>query len=159
MSLQIRPVDTSTQEKAKELILQGLEEHFGLIDPTLNSDLDEIVVNYIQKGHIFLIGCDKEGLVCTGALVREDQTAGRIVRMSVRSDRRRRGYGKKMLEKLESAAIQRGMETLILETNKDWTGSIHFYQSIGFIPYHTDDTRIHMKKNLCLRDGVDHNAY
>jgi hypothetical protein len=37
------------QDKAKEIILEGLEERFVFLDRSLNSDLNDIQENYISK--------------------------------------------------------------------------------------------------------------
>ncbi|MCL0056989.1 GNAT family N-acetyltransferase [Dehalococcoidia bacterium] len=108
--LDIRPVDETTQEHARVLILSGLGERFGYIDEMLNQDLNDIVANYVEKAHIFLIGTIGNEIVCTGALVQEDQSTGRVVRMSVAKEYRRRGFGTAMLQRLMDLAREKDIE-------------------------------------------------
>ena len=53
----IRSFEVGDQEQARWLILEGLGEHFGYIDETLNPDLDDILHNYIIPGHDFVVAC------------------------------------------------------------------------------------------------------
>jgi len=51
----IRPFRPADQEAARRLILQGLAEHFGAVDETLNPDIDDIMASYVDRGHLFLV--------------------------------------------------------------------------------------------------------
>jgi len=65
----IKDVNYSSEQQARQLVLEGLKEHFGYLDPTRNPDLDHIVDHYLSKGVVFLTGFVGDELVCTGALV------------------------------------------------------------------------------------------
>ena len=146
--LDIRPIDENTQQQAKTLILCGLEEYFGFIDETLNPDLENIVANYVRRGHIFLIGMIADNVVCTGGLVEESPLIGQIVRMSVAKAYRRQGFGAAILQHLTNFAKQRGYQKLLVETNNDWYDAIGFYKRLGFAEYDRDETSVHMVINL-----------
>ena len=51
------------QEAAQRLILAGLVEHWGTLDPTKNPDLDDIQRSYVSRGHTFLVACQGQQLV------------------------------------------------------------------------------------------------
>jgi len=130
MRLEIRPFCPSDQSTARRLILAGLEEHWGKLDPTKNPDLEDISSSYAQG--VFLTGWLDGELAATGALVPEGGEAGRIVRMSVAKDLRRRGIGRQMLERLIECARQAGYRRVALETTAAWVEAVGFYESFGF---------------------------
>ena len=51
-NLEIRPFQPSDQAIAKQLILEGLAEHWGTLDPTLNPDLNDIAQSYTEGNFI-----------------------------------------------------------------------------------------------------------
>ncbi len=120
----------SDQEEAKNLILSGLADHWGLLDPTLNPDLNNIAETYGQA--IFLVARLEGRLVGTGALVPRSEGAAEIVRMSVAKDMRRLGLGRKILSQLVERARAAGLRKIILETTQTWNEVIAFYLSFGF---------------------------
>lgn len=146
--LLIRPFEASDQESARRLILEGLSEHFGFIDETLNPDIDDIVAHYIARGHVFLVVQIENDLVGTGALIIKDGGIGQIVRISVHRDYRRRGIGKAVVERLIELARQRGMRRLLVETNNDWYDAIGLYKHLGFIEYRRNAREVHMALDL-----------
>jgi hypothetical protein len=89
----IRPFQPSDQAATKQLILAGLADHWGSLDLTLNPDLNDIAASY--RGETFLIAVQGEEIVGCGAVIEEDgeEGYGRIVRMSVKKEKRRLGVG------------------------------------------------------------------
>ena len=139
--IQIRPFAPTDQTAAKTLILRGLEEHWGVLDLTKNPDLDDIAASYADG--VFLVALQGEELVGTGALLPETEGVGRIVRMSVATALRRHGLGKALLDRLCTAARQKGYRQLVLETTKTWDDAIGFYTRYGFRTVHIDDEDHH----------------
>lgn len=139
-------INEAIQERAIEIILEGLEERFGFLDRTLNPDLRDIQHNYIDKGYMFLVAMLDAEPIGTGALVEETEGTGRIVRMSVSKPYRRNGYAHMILSELERKAVEQGMRRLVLETNKEWHSAIQFYTANGYVQYAIDDRRAHMEK-------------
>ncbi len=148
IQLRFESVNENTQQQAKDLILEGMCEHFGFIDYSMNPDLDHIVKNYIDHGDTFLVGTYNDHIICTGALIREDEHTGRIVRLSVSSEYRRKGLAGIMMEQLERVAVEKEMKSMVLETNKDWHNAIGFYKSYGYHEIERDSTQVHMIKRL-----------
>jgi GNAT superfamily N-acetyltransferase len=130
--LRIRPFRPEDQRACQALVLAGLGEHFGVIDPARNPDLDDITAHYIVPGHLFVVVERAGVLVGTGALVREGPTTGRLVRMSVHRDHRRRGIGRALVIHLIACARQRGYAHLLVETNHDWEDALALYRACGF---------------------------
>ena len=63
----LRPFEASDQGAARRLILEGLGEHFGFIDESLNPDLDDVMKSYVIPGHVFIVAHIGQDLVGTGA--------------------------------------------------------------------------------------------
>lgn len=144
----IRPFRSEDQAAARQLILDGLREHWGELDPALNGDLDDIMGNYVAAGHAFFVVEEGGDLIGTGALLRETAVTGRIVRVSVRADQRRRGLGRVISEQLIAEARRRGCREILVETTDTWTAAIRLYQECGFVPYAWRNGDIHMRKEI-----------
>lgn len=144
----IRPFQSKDQAKTKQLILAGLADHWGTLDPTLNPDLNDIAHSY--QGETFLLVVQDKEIIGCGALIAEAGMAGygRIVRMSVKKENRRQGIGQLILQHLETAAKERRFHKLVLETTQTWTEVVVFYQANGFqiIGHKNGDT--HFEKSL-----------
>lgn len=150
--LTIRPFRAADQAAAKELILAGLGERWGWIDPTLNPDLNDIATTYADG--IFLVGYLTghlaDTLVVTGALTPETTPEGtpvlRVERMSVRADLRGQGLGRRMLDALLDEARARGCTRIVLETTSSWIDAVRFYQRYGFtfVAEHDDETHMQL---------------
>jgi ribosomal protein S18 acetylase RimI-like enzyme len=128
--LLIRPFHPQDQKEVKDLILDGLMERWGSLDPSRNHDLDDITTSY--SGALFLVTRLDGRLVGTGALLPYAQEVGEIVRMSVEKACRRRGIGRLILRRLLEHAQQSGYRQVILETTATWQEAINFYLDNGF---------------------------
>ena len=128
--LSIRPFRPEDQAAAKALILEGLKEHWGSIDPQRNPDLDDIAASY--AGGFFLVAALGGIIVATGGLIPRAPGAAEIARMSVARAERRRGIGSAVLCRLLEEAKAAGYQKIILETTATWDEAIAFYQSHGF---------------------------
>jgi ribosomal protein S18 acetylase RimI-like enzyme len=140
----IRPFEASDQEATRRLILDGLGEHFGYIDESLNPDLDDIMTSYIVPGHVFVVVLSGSKLVGTGALIIKDDKAGQLVRISVHADHRREGIGRAVVKHLVEIAKKRNLVRVLVETNNDWYDAIGLYKHLGFIEYNRDVGSVYM---------------
>ena len=128
-----RPED---QAEVRALILDGLEEHWGSIDPTLNPDLDDIGATY---GHGTILVARIEGrIVGVGMLVPAGPGEGEVKRMSVAREHRRTGVAAALLRELVAIARQQGRRAVVLETTATWTDAVQFYESFGFVFTHDE---------------------
>jgi N-acetylglutamate synthase-like GNAT family acetyltransferase len=144
----IRPFAPEDQRAARSLILTGLGEHFGFIDETCNPDLDDIRQHYLAKGARFIVVEADGKLIGTGALIRHNAVLCQMVRVSVASQYRRSGIGRRIVEYLVAEARRSGFARLMVETNKDWYNAIGLYQSCGFLQYDEDDISVYLKLDL-----------
>lgn len=131
--VRVRRVRAGDQAAARALILAGLAEHWGALDPTLNPDLDDIAATY--GAGVFLVAvADEDGaerIVGTRALQPVDAMTGQIVRMSVARAARRQEVGRQILDALLAEARARGMRRIVLETTANWADAIAFYRCAG----------------------------
>ena len=148
MDVLIRGFRPQDQETVKRLILQGLGEHFGRINPALNPDLNDIDRNYIQAGHCFVVAKVAGEIVGTAALVSEGSGVGRIVRVTVAPAQRRAGLGRMLVEHLLETAVERGVKQVLVETNLDWYDAIRLYERCGFREYGRDEESVHFSLAL-----------
>ena len=146
--LSIRPFRPGDQPAARGLILQGLSEHFAAVDASLNPDLDDIQGEYIVRGHLFLVAERGPKLVGTGALRVEQEYVGRIVRVSVAPEFRRRRVGRALVMRLVEAATVLGLKRVWVETNDDWADAIALYRACGFEPYLHAGGSVYLERRL-----------
>jgi len=130
IDLLIRSFRPEDQAAVKTLILEGLGERWGTIDPAKNPDLDEIAVSY--AGGFFRVAEMDGRIVGTGALVPRAEGESEIRRMSVARDQRRRGIGGAILDRLIGDAQASGCRRVILETTSTWEDAVAFYRKRGF---------------------------
>jgi ribosomal protein S18 acetylase RimI-like enzyme len=116
----------------RSLVLAGLGDHFGTIDETMNPDLDDITGVYHDAGAYVVVAEEQDEIVGCGILIDEDARTGRLVRMSVRSDQRGKGIGKKLVHALLDQARSRGQQQVVCETTEDWEDAKALYRSCGF---------------------------
>lgn len=140
-----RPGD---QAHVHKLILAGLGDHFGQINPELNLDLDDITASYVNRGHTFVVGEIEDTIVAAGGLTAVQEDLGRIVRVSVAREFRRKGIGQEIVTYLVEVARRKGYRRLLVETNHGWTDAIALYQRCGFREYDRDEESLHMQLDL-----------
>jgi putative acetyltransferase len=128
--LTIRLFEAKDLAETKALILEGLRDYWGTIEPNRNPDLSDIASAY--AGGVFLLARLGERIVGTGALVPRANGAAEIVRMSVAGDLRRRGIGGLILHRLLDQAKAAGAKQIILETTAAWQEAVAFYRKHGF---------------------------
>jgi len=126
----ILPFQSEYQAEVKNLVLAGLAEHWGTLDPSKNPDLNDIGCTYANG--IFLVAWQNNHIIGTGALLPMSNDTAEIVRMSVAASMRRKGIGRKILQKLCERAKFDGYKRLVLETTETWHEVIEFYIQFGF---------------------------
>jgi putative acetyltransferase len=138
--ISVQPFSPADQDEVKRLVLSGLVDHWGVLDPTRNPDLNDIAASY--AGATFLVArrAGQAGpILACGALVPRGQGCAEIVRMSVAREMRRQGLGRLMLNRLVEQARAAGFTRIILETTDTWQEVISFYLGAGFRITHYAD--------------------
>ncbi len=144
--INILPFQSEYQAEVKNLILAGLAEHWGTLDPTKNPDLHDITRTYANG--IFLVAWQNNQIIGTGALLPKSNDTAEIVRMSVIPNMRRKGIGRKILQKLCERAKFDGYKRLVLETTETWHEVIEFYKQFGFQVTHYLDGDVYFALDL-----------
>jgi GNAT superfamily N-acetyltransferase len=138
----LRDFQPEDQAAARALILAGLAERWGWLDPQRNPDLEDIARSY--DGAVILVAYLEGRLVGTGALVPRSEDEAEIVRMSVASDLRRQGVGGRILAELLGRARMLGIRRVVLETTATWGDAVDFYLKHGFRITHEKKGDIYM---------------
>ena len=98
----------------------------------LDRDLDNIEAVYLDNGGEFLVGVLEDRTVAMGALRRSDEHRAEIKRMRVESASQGRGFGRTMLEALESRARELGYAMLHLDTAVRQRAARRLYETHGY---------------------------
>jgi GNAT superfamily N-acetyltransferase len=147
-TIAIRPFSPADQAHAQRLILEGMKEHWGCIDPARNPDLKDIAANYPEGA--FIVPVRGREFVGTGALVAENLETARIVRMSVARNHRRSGIGTALFQHLCGLAIAAGYRWIVLETTSSWSDAVAFYEEMGFRVSRIEEGNTHFVLDLQL---------
>lgn len=145
-SLTLLPFQPADQPAVKALILSGLAEHWGALDPSKNPDLNDIALSYADA--YFLVAWQEGHIVGCGALVPRSADTAEVVRMSMATPVRRQGLGRCILQALCAEARVRGFWRVILETTDTWSEVIAFYQAFGFRITHYKDGDVYFALEL-----------
>ena len=144
--IDLSPFQSEDQAAVKQLVLTGLAEHWGTLDPTKNPDLNDIACTYSST--TFLVARMQERIIGCGALVPRSEKTAEIVRMSVAADLRRQGIASRILNRLIERARRQGYHQVILETTSTWTEVIEFYLCCGFHITHYQDGDVYFALEL-----------
>lgn len=145
----VLPAHPSEYAAVKALIIQGLTQRWGEYDASFNPDLDDFAKSYQQA--VVLVAKIDGVIIGCGVLVKETDTVGRIVRMTVCPDCQRAGVGRKILKALLAAAQAAGREELLLETTSTWQSAVAFYTACGFAPVKMEDGDQHFRRVIGKR--------
>jgi len=146
----LRPFAPVDQPALRRLVLDGLGDHWGVIDETLNPDLDDVAGWYGPLGGYTVVACagsDGE-IVGGGTLYRDDARTARLVRMTVGKALRGQGLGRRLVAHLVEEARARGYAAVVCETTATWQDAIGLYLRCGFAEVDRRDGDIHFRLEL-----------
>ncbi len=127
----------------RALIVDNLTKRWKRYEPLFNPDLEDF--HGFFGSSLVIVARMSERIVGCGVLVRESETIGRIVRMSVTSELQRRGVGSMILRSLLEHASMAGYKEIVLETTAVWESAVAFYQRRGFLPTKMQDGDQHFR--------------
>ena len=129
--VEIAPVDAQTAgaRQAMAAYFAELADRFpGGFDP---GETDP--ATYSPPYGLFLTASRGSEVVACGAVQYLDDDVAEIKRMWVRPDVRGLGIGKKLLARLEEAALDAGRRRVVLDTNGVLTEAIAMYRAAGYV--------------------------
>lgn len=135
--IDVRQLAPQDVEAVRALILDGLQDRWGTLDPTLNPDLHDFVATY--GSGVTLTAWVGQRLVATGTLMPREAGTAEVLRMSTASDFRRRGIASRLLEELMAEARRRGVRRLVLVTETVWVDARTLYERHGFLLEREED--------------------
>ena len=147
--ISVRAFSKADQQIVRALVLAGLQEHWGELDPTLNPDLNDIGGWYgAMDGSTVVAEIDGE-IVGTGTIHRgREESTAVLVRMSVSGAHRGKGIGKRLVRELAEAARSRGYARIECETTDTWQDAINLYLACGFEIIDRRDGDVFFRLNL-----------
>jgi putative acetyltransferase len=122
------------QEAFRLLVLDGMVEHWGSVDESLNTDLHDINAHYCND---FVLVALAGGLVVGTGILLLRGAEGEIVRMSIHRDYRRRGIATQIVAELRNLASGSGVSRIVVETNAKWADARGLYEASGFTFTHS----------------------
>ncbi len=144
------PRDHDAVAKLHNLVLKKAGAYIA--DGPWGADIDAIESEYLDNGGEFLVGELDGTIVAMGGLQRINEHTAKIRRMRIDPDCQRRGYGKIILEQLESRAVELGYSKIVLDTSYLLTGALAFYPRFGYRKTHEevrgDDRLVYFEKML-----------
>ena len=144
--LSIEPFRPEDQRSVKALVLEGMEEHWGVLDESKNLDLNDITSSYADG--VFLVAWQDGEMVGTGAFRPVSDETVEIVRMSVKKEKRRQGIGWEILTELCWRSYHKGYKRVILETTASWEKAVAFYLAFGFEVTHQTAGDLYFEMDL-----------
>lgn len=131
-TLEIIPFTKALKDPIKTLNLEWLKKHF-IVEPK-----DEIVLSdpqgqIIDKGGMIFYAKYNNDIVGTVSLMKIDNTTYELSKMAVTDSVQGLGVGKELILHCLAVAEEKGIEKLILYSNRKLLPAIHLYKKFGFI--------------------------
>ena len=138
VAVSIGELGATDRDAVRALILDGLEEHWGQLEPGLNADVDDLAGAY-RDGTV-LVARVAARIVGVGVVVPvHGDAVGEVKRMSVARDLRRSGIATALLQEMVAIGTRRGWRALVLETTATWSDAVALYEHFGFAFMHFED--------------------
>jgi ribosomal protein S18 acetylase RimI-like enzyme len=129
----VRRYTSTDQEAVEHLHISAIQQIGAYLGRgPWDDDVYAIEETYLRNGGEFLIGEDDGLFVAMGALKRTDTHRAEIKRMRVVPAYQGRGYGQRILDKLEARARALGYQTLHLDTSTLQIPAQKLYEKNGF---------------------------
>ena len=123
-----RPADAETVWELHNVALRDAGAHAG--NGPWDEDLKQIPEAYADG--VFLVGKEDGRIVAMGGIQRLSPNEAEVKRMRVHPEFQRRGFGRRILERLESEAARLGVRTLKLHTTTLQVPAQKLYEKHGY---------------------------
>lgn len=139
-SIVVRRFERLDQDRFETVVQQGMRDRWGdAFDASYNADVADVWATYVEHGADVVVLEDAGTVVATGVLVDLGDGVGRLLRMSVDRDHRRRGHASAVVAHLLDCARDRDMDRVVVLTDTPWPDAVAFYRSCGFAIEAVDD--------------------
>ena len=133
----------------------------GELDLSLNAQVggEENRSEYIQHNQLqdikdVIVVYDNDTPVGCASFKRFDDECAEVKRVFLREDYRGMGISKKLMELIETYAIEKGFQYLIVETGKHMTTAVNLYQGIGFQTIPNYGPYKDMAGSVCMKKQI-----
>lgn len=130
--VEIIPFSIELKQPIKTLNLEWLQKYFK-VEPKDKKVLSDPQGEIIDKGGMIFYAQYNSQIVGTVSLLKIDSTTFELSKMAVSDGNQGLGIGKKLLEHCLNEAKAKGIQKLILYSNRKLLPAIHLYESFGFI--------------------------
>ena len=137
-TVEIIPISPTYKEAIKTLNLEWLQKHFR-VEPNDELVLSDPQGQIIDKGGMIFYAKYKDEIVGTVSLIKIDNTTFELSKMAVTDGVQGLGIGKKLMLHCLAVAEAKGMEKLILYSNRKLLSAIHLYEKFGFVEVPLED--------------------
>jgi ribosomal protein S18 acetylase RimI-like enzyme len=137
-SVEIIPFSPIYKEAIKTLNLEWLQKHFR-VEPKDELVLSDPQGQIIDKGGMIFYAKYKDEIVGTVSLIKIDDRTFELSKMAVTDGVQGLGIGKKLMLHCLAVAEAKGMEKLILYSNRKLLSAIHLYEKFGFVEVPLED--------------------
>ena len=137
-TLEIIPFSTDLKEHIKTLNLEWLKKYFK-VEPKDEIVLSDPQSEIIDKGGMIFYAKYNDEIVGTVSLIKIDNTTFELSKMAVTDGVQGLGIGKKLMLHCLAIAEAKGMEKLILYSNRKLLSAIHLYEKFGFVEVPLED--------------------
>lgn len=130
--VEIIPFTIELKEPIKTLNLEWLHKYFK-VEPQDEKVLSDPQGQIIDKGGMIFYAQYNNKIVGTASLLKINNTTFELSKMAVSDGNQGLGIGKKLIEHCLNEAKKKGIQKLILYSNRKLLPAIHLYESFGFI--------------------------
>ncbi len=149
----IRPIEPTEVRFAKQIIYKVAHEVFQDTRPLEESiayyesrnqlhDMETLQESYFENDGIFLVLCNDDQIIATGAVRKIDKEICELKRLWLLFEYHGQGLGYRMMQELLAFARKKGYSRMRLETDREaQSRAFAFYKRLGFyeIPRYSDN--------------------
>ncbi|RTY88673.1 GNAT family N-acetyltransferase [Flavobacterium sp. GSP27] len=137
-TVEIIPFCPAFKDAIKTLNLEWLQKYFR-VEPKDEKILSDPQGQIIDKGGMIFYAKYKNTIVGTVSLIKIDNATFELSKMAVTDNAQGLGIGKKLMLHCFAVAESKGIEKLILYSNRKLLSAIHLYEKFGFAEVPLED--------------------